>query len=110
MDQAYWRRGEGEYEAVLRIAVSGTTNIELWNSTTNQLLARRVQTESNGPVTVTLDATLRGSGNESVFDGWGIWRINAAPPKDDNLEVRVFAPRGNDVVDIYKVSLQPVTS
>jgi hypothetical protein len=110
LDHAYWREGPGTYQAVVDLASTGPADVEIWNSTTDQLLARRSESDTDGHETVALNATLNTTPTESTFDGWGVWRINAASPRGDNLEVRVYSPGGATVVDVYRVSLHRVRS
>jgi hypothetical protein len=108
VDGDYWRERPGDYSVAVRMAVSSSANVELWNSTTGTLLQRLSVPGTNGPTTVRLDAKVDHTPAEQVYTGWGPWRQGGAPPTGDQFEVRVWSPGGDDEVDVYSVSLQKV--
>jgi hypothetical protein len=110
VDQDYLRGGPGRYMATVRLAVSSSANIELWNSTTGTLLQRISVPGTNGPTNVQLEAKVDHTPTEQVYTGWGPWRQGGAPPVGDQFEVRVWSPGGDDEIDVYRVSLRKVGS
>jgi hypothetical protein len=67
----YWRRGPGTYTAEVRLAVSDTAKVELWNSTTHKLLTRLTVPDTDGPETIPITGTLKTVTSEKLFTGLG---------------------------------------
>ena len=38
---AYWQEQPGQYQIALKMSVTGTANVQVWNSTANELVAQR---------------------------------------------------------------------
>jgi hypothetical protein len=110
VDQAYWRFGAGRYRASVRMQSSGPVHVELWNATTDRLLARVSPRAVRGPAPVTLTARLRRTSTEQLFSGFGPWSTRPDPPPGDELEVRVWSPGGTVRVRVYSVSLTPISA
>ncbi len=110
VDQAYWRFGAGRYRASVRMQSSGPVHVELWNATTDRLLARVSPQAVRGPAPVTLTARLRRASTEQLFSGFGPWSTRPDPPPGDELEVRVWSPGGTVRVRVYSVSLTPISA
>jgi hypothetical protein len=108
LSNAYWRKGAGNYLASvsLSIARSRNVNVEVWDDSTNTLLARRVLQDTDGRTTVRLPADIRTAPGDHIFAGWGLWsKTPASPRPGDNLEIRVWSPGGAGRVKVYTVSL-----
>ena len=106
VDHAYWREAPSVYRANVTLAVSSSANVEVWNTTTSTMLARRSVPATNGRATVQTTFELPSATPEHLFSGWGPWRTDVVEPIGDQLEVRVWSPGGDDQVDVYGVSLQ----
>ncbi len=105
LDHAYWREPPGVYQVSVSLSVASTANVEVWNSTTSQLLSRQSVPGTNGRAISTTTVDLETNTPERLFSGWGIWRRGIEEPIGDQLEVRVWSPGGNDEVDVYSLSL-----
>ena len=110
VDQAYWRFGAGRYRASVWMQSSGPVHVELWNATTDRLLARASPDVVRGPAPVTLTARLRRTSTQQPFSGFGPWSTRPDPPPGDELEVRVWSPGGAVRVQVYSVSLTPISA
>jgi hypothetical protein len=106
VDQAYWREQAGTYSAEVTISTSQTANVEIWNATTSTLLSRQSVPDTNGKTTVQTTFSLASTPPEHIFSGFGPWSTDVAEPAGDQIEIRVWSPGGNDIVDVYRVGLR----
>ena len=103
----YWTEPRGHYLATAVLSTSTTLNFEVWNSTTDTLVARLQvpptahRTEFRLPVAFSHSIPRPGS-----FTGFGPFSATREPPPSplDELEIRVWAPEGARA-DVYDVSL-----
>ena len=109
VDEGYWREPHGTYGADVTLSTTKPTNVELWDSTTSTLLARRVVSNSHGRQTIRLIGHLRTVPTQGVISGWSIWGMSPPVPPGNSLEVRVWTPGGNDHVNVYRVRVAPVS-
>jgi len=108
LSNAYWRKDAGNYLASVSLSVAHirNVNVEVWDDSTNTLLARRVLQDTHGRTTVRLPADIRTAPGSHLFGGWGLWRKTPASPlPGDNLEIRVWSPGGAGRVKVYSASL-----
>jgi hypothetical protein len=94
----YFFLGLGTYRASVTLDATGPVSVEVWNSSTNTLLARNLLDVTKGfeKVDLTIDQTVPGS--EAVFDGRGPFRIKPFPlPPGQPIEIRVYNPGGSSI-------------
>ncbi|NNN21059.1 MAG: DUF2079 domain-containing protein [Acidimicrobiales bacterium] len=105
---AFIRSGPGDsLVAQVKLSDSGGVNVEMWDDSTNTLLARE-QPSNNGIVQAALIQGVTPSANlprvNSVLHGFGIWTVRAAPgPSGDLIEIRIYS-NGSSPVTIYSVT------
>ena len=103
----YWPEPAGPVSAQVSLAVSGMTNVELWDDTSGVLLERKMLSKTHGSTTVHLTGQVRTARASSVFSGWGPWHIKPKQPSaDQSLEIRIWTPGHNDKVTVHSLSLQ----
>lgn len=101
----YFFTHQGEYDAQVRLSSTGRTFVEVWNSSTKTLLARRELVAVTGVQTITLPFAQPLAGSESVFRGRSLFAINPiAPPEGQPVEVRVYDQR-DVLTNVYTVSI-----
>ena len=105
---SYWREPMGRYVASVRLSNTVPVAVEVWNTTGNVLLARRILPPNAGVATVrwTVSNPKRYP-HRGVYLGWGVVQVQpVTPPRDDQLEIRVWSP-GGGAVNVYTVGLAP---
>ncbi len=103
----YWLVPAGPVSAKVSLAVSGMTNVELWDDTSGVLLQRKTLSETHGSTTVRLTGLVRTARASSVYSGWGPWHIKPKQPSANQiLELRVWTPGHSDMVTVHSLSLQ----
>jgi len=105
VDGAYWRESPGRYQVMVRLASSGPVSVEVWNATGSVLVFRRTVERTNGVRDIggTFVDTITYASH--VFSGIGPFTYAPLlPPRDNNLEVRVWSP-GGEAVDVYGVTI-----
>jgi len=108
IDHAYWYEVPGSLEANVKLASTGSVNVEVWDATRSVLLARARVPATDGPLTIELPAELRRVQGEPVDTGSFIWRISPPlPSAGDQVEIRVWSP-GKPEVTVYSVGLRRV--
>ena len=101
----YWFEKPGTYIATSRLVSTGPVNVEVWNSSTNTLLAQRHVAEALTPRTVTVPFNQTVRGSEPVFAGTGPFLVEPVPPPDGQpIEIRVYNP-GGSLVSVYSVGV-----
>jgi hypothetical protein len=104
-DGLAWSEPPGRYDAQVSLSATGPVNVEVWNDTSNTLLARQTTTATSGIQTITLPADAAAASPVSSNSGWGPFRgLFLPPPPGQRLEVRVWSP-GDDVVNVYSAEL-----
>jgi hypothetical protein len=94
----YWQERPGTYQATITLAASVGVNVEVWNATSDSLLARRQLPATTGMVAETVPVVLPGLAPQSVYHGVGPFRIvPVTPPIGNQLEIRVWSPGGGPV-------------
>lgn len=85
-------------------------NVEVWNATSNQLLARSQVPPTNGVTVVPVRFGFRHYvPGVARYSGWGPFRILSVPnAPQDRLEVRVWTPPGGDA-SVYDISLRRIS-
>jgi Predicted membrane protein (DUF2079) len=106
-----WDLLPGAYRATVTVSTTIPTSVEMWDATTNQLLARTVEPPTDGRSVVQTDFTVTDVGGLRPYAGWGPFAYLPQPPPNpaDRIEVRVWA-RGTGGVGVYTVEVQPVRS
>ncbi len=100
---AYWGEKAGTYNARVTLNTSGPVNIEVWNTTSNQLVARRTPPPTNGIKTLDFSFYTGAQTPNLAYSGWGPFQILPNEPIDQNVfEVRVWSP-GGEKVEVYKI-------
>lgn len=106
-DGLEWQEQPGQYLADVTLAASGPVNVEVWNDTTNTLLARRSIPATKGTEEVVMPATVPAGPDATVYTGWWPFRAEwVPPPPGQNTEVRVWSPGGH-TVNVYSADLIP---
>jgi uncharacterized membrane protein len=107
--RAYWRERAGDYLASADINARGPAMFEVWDATSDELIAR--QYVAPGPRrTITQAFRHLDRGREPLYRGWWLFQIDPTePPVDDNVEIRVFT-YGTGAVDVYRVGLRTLRS
>jgi uncharacterized membrane protein len=102
----YWREFSGSYLATVRISAAGPVNIEVWDDTTNRLLARTTTTGSSNTSDVQLPFRIGHEKPGFVYQGAGAFRDFPIPQiPGDAIEVRVWNS-GTRHVAIWSVELK----
>jgi hypothetical protein len=106
----YWRGLDGLYRATVKMSVSAGThaNAEVWDSTTNTLLTRKVIRNTDGVRTISMAARLRTAQGQPVFEGHALWAIRRQTRAGDDIEIRVWSP-GTGRVRVYQTALTQLT-
>lgn len=103
-DGLEWLKTPGRYVATVKLSAFVPVNVEVWDDTTNTLLARRTirapRTEQ-----VTVPVTAPAARSATVYSGWGPFSAYfTPPPPGQRLEVRVWSP-GGAAVNVYSAAL-----
>jgi predicted membrane protein DUF2079 len=103
--RAYWRERAGDYLASADVDAHGPAMFEVWDATTDELIAR--QYVAPGPRrTVTQTFRHLDRGVEPLYKGWWLFQIDPTePPIDDNVEIRMYT-FGTASVNVYRVGLK----
>jgi hypothetical protein len=100
----YWREFSGSYLATVRISAAGPVNVEVWDNTTNRLLARTTTTGSSKTWDVKVPFRIGHEKPGVVYQGVGPFRdFPISQTSGDTVEVRVWTP------DIAHVAIWSVT-
>jgi hypothetical protein len=83
-------------------------NAEIWDSTSDTLLTRRVITNTHGVRTFSVLVRLRTTIGQPAFGGHALWAIRPQSRQGDDLEIRVWSP-GKGHVEVYRIALQQLT-
>lgn len=104
-DGMEWQEPPGSYRATVALSAAGPVNVEVWDDTTDTLLARRTIPATDGIQQVTMPVDAPHAPNATVFSGWGPFRADFVPPPAGQLlEVRVWSP-GGFAVSVYSADL-----
>jgi hypothetical protein len=104
-DGLAWPEPLGRYDAQVTLSATAPVNVEVWNDTSNTLLARQIIMATTGIQTVTLPMDAAAASRASTHSGWGPFRgLFAPPPSGQRLEVRVWSA-GGEVVNVYSAEL-----
>jgi hypothetical protein len=102
----YWREFSGSYLATVRISATGPVNVEVWDDTTNRLLARTTMTGPSKTSDVQLPFRIGHEKPGFVYQGAGTFRDFPIPQiPGDAIEVRVWNS-GTAHVVIWSVELR----
>ncbi len=102
----YFREPAGSYRAVVRLVTEGPLNLEVWDNSTDTMLARQPLTATGAPMTIKETFTLDKSVGDNPYSGFGPWIIHPTPgPPGDQLEVRAYTETGAGV-KIYSVTIE----
>jgi hypothetical protein len=100
-----WREPAGRYQASVTLSAAGPVSVEVWDDTSNTLLARQAITATSGVETVTLGADVPTGSPATAYVGRGPFRAQFVPPPIGNLlEVRVWSAAGA-VVNVFSAGL-----
>lgn len=109
-DQLEWLAPPSRYVAAVSLSASGPVNVEVWDNTSNKLLARQTITATDGIQTITVPVNATTPYVNTIYSGWGPFSANfVAPPAGERLEVRVWSPGGTSV-NVYNADLTPAAS
>jgi Predicted membrane protein (DUF2079) len=109
-DGLAWSEPPGRYDAQVTLSATEPVNVEVWNDTSNTLLARQTITATTGIQTVTLPVDAAADAGVSTTSGWGPFRdLFVPPPSGQRLEVRVWSA-GGDLVNVYSAELTSATT
>jgi hypothetical protein len=103
----YWNEPTGHYVASAALSTTTPVNVEVWNTTSNHLIAQRTVSATNGRAAVVIPFDYsRSVPRPGSFAGIGPFRVRreAQPSSLDQLEIRVWTPKGGQS-DIYTVGL-----
>jgi hypothetical protein len=104
-DGIEWLEQPGRYVAAVALSASAPVNVEVWDNTSNTLLARRTITATAGVEQVTLPVQAPDVPDAVSYSGWGPFRAEfVPPPSGQRLEVRVWSP-GGGTVNVYSAQL-----
>jgi predicted membrane protein DUF2079 len=104
-DGLAWQEPAGRYDAQVTLSATGPVNVEVWNDTSNMLLARQTVTATTGIQTLTLPVDAATASRASTNSGWGPFSgLFLPPPPGQRLEVRVWSA-GGAVVNVYSAEL-----
>jgi hypothetical protein len=111
-----WLERVGRYKAEVSFKSSGPVSIQVWNNTTNKMLAERDYRSTRGMVNavmrveVTRKDPVRASSPGALYLGFGPFHVDPIPAYVGNsLEIRVLVSSGVKA-SVYSVSMGPVAS
>jgi len=108
-DGMAWQVPAANYQAEVTLSTSGPVNVEVWDDTSNTLLARRVVPNTGGVQQITMPVLAPDTAGAAAYSGWGPFRTEPIePPPAQRLEVRVWSP-GGEVVNVYSADLTAVS-
>jgi hypothetical protein len=108
-DGIEWLEQPGLYSAEVTLSAAGPVNVEVWDDTSDTLLARRMIPQTSGTQQVVIPVVAPDAPNATVYSGWGPFRANfVSPPPGQRLEVRVWSP-GGAAVNVYSADLTAVS-
>jgi hypothetical protein len=109
----YWLEQVGQYKAAVRFKSSGPILVEVWNNTTNKMLAKRNYKSTRGIVNAVMGVQVTSKDpvrSSSPYSGVVPFRVDPIPANVGNtLEIRVDVASGVNA-SVYSVSLGPVGS
>jgi hypothetical protein len=101
----YWWELPGKFQATTVLSSTVPVNVEVWNATADELLARREVPATNGSVAITMSFALDGLAAEKLYRGLGLFSVDPVPPPPGNqLEIRVWSP-GGGLVSVASLEL-----
>jgi hypothetical protein len=102
----YFRETAGDYRAVVRLDTTSPLNVEVWDDSTNTMLARDTLSATARPEQVSVPFTLSHAVGDHPFAGSFLWVIHPTPgPPGDQLEVRAYSATGAGT-KIYSVAIE----
>lgn len=106
-DGVSWQEPAGRYLAEVTLAAGGPVNVEVWDDSTDTLLARRSIPGTDGREQVVLPAGVPPAPGAARYPGWGPFRADfTLPPPGQRIEIRVWSP-GGSAVNVYSAFLAP---
>jgi len=105
---ANWDLLPGPYRTTVTMDSAVPVEVEVWDSSTNVLLARTDVPATNGQVAVQSEVRVTGRGGDPPFTGWGPFDFlpGGTPGSADRIELRVWTP-GTGPVNVYSLEMQP---
>jgi hypothetical protein len=104
-DGMQWQERPGRYRVTVTLSAWGPVNVEVWDDTTNALLARQSVAPTDGIQQIALPINAPDARDASVFSGWGPFQADFVSPRaGQGLEVRVWSP-GGVAVNVYSALL-----
>ena len=104
-DGLAWQKPPGSYQALVTLSAAGAVNVEVWNDTSDTLLARRTIPATTGIESVAMPVDATTAYRANAYSGWGPFRADfVPPPAGERLEVRVWSP-GTGTVKVYSAEL-----
>jgi hypothetical protein len=111
VDGASWDLAPGRYRATVTLATTVVTDVEVWDASSNTLLARRVVPPTDGNTAVQADVTVAASRSSTPYGGWGPFGFRPLLPStpNDRIELRVWTP-GTGTAAVYNLEIEPVAT
>ncbi len=104
---AEWILAPGTYQSTVTMASTGPSVVEVWDSTTGVLLARRHLPAVEAPMAVQSVVQVTDRRPTQPFTGWGPFSFQPRPGQSsDWIEVRVWTD-GRSAVSLYDVEMLP---
>jgi hypothetical protein len=101
----YWMLGQGRATASAVVSGAGLVDVEVWDVTTNTLLARRQVVLQAQRTVERFSVVVPRPRAAAPFQGFGPFSSRPTAPSSDQLEVRVYTPGGTTTVNVYEVGL-----
>jgi uncharacterized membrane protein len=107
---AYYRKPLGDYVLQVRLATTGSANVEAWNENANLLIGRRAIPATNGIKTVDVPVSNLENYPPQVYRGHVPFSQEPAePPPGEVIEARVYLPP-QSTGTVYSVRLIQVSA
>jgi hypothetical protein len=104
-DGLAWQAPPGQYQASVALSATGPVNVEVWNDTSDTLLARQSIPATTGTRSVTMPVDATTPYHSSAYSGWGPFQADfISPPTGERIEVRVWS-LGGETVNVYSAQL-----
>lgn len=95
----------GQYRATVTLSAAGPVNVEVWDDTSETLLARQSIAPTTGIQQIALRLAAPNAANARDYSAWGPFHADfALPPPGQLLEVRVWSA-GGEAVNVYNAEL-----
>ena len=106
----YFNAKGSQYKIGIRLSNTKSVTVEVWNTTDNKLLLRRMIPNSVVPRTLSFLCDIHTTPGPafSVYRGWGPFSLNPPPaPNGNQIEVRVWTQSKN-IINIPGILVKPL--